>query len=339
MRWNKTLLPVAVIAVSARFYFGPEYVSAQSPVRFAGPTNSQPLALNADDSLLIVANPDNNSVTLFDAKNGYARLAEVAVGKEPNGVAMAPDGLHAYAANTVDGTVSVLTINRTASTIATVTNTITVGTEPYGLALTPTGRKLYVTNSRSNTVSVIDTTASYSVKTIANVGVEPRGIAITNTPSADDTQETVFVTQFLSLPVAGKFDGADDAKAGHVTAISAATDAVIGDIVINPIADTGFKALGDALAKVAPPATPVAADFKFVTGAYPNQLNNIGIRGKFAFVPNTGASPNGPFRFDVNTQSLLSVIDTTTRKDAGKTINMHSAVAAQTGTPKRFITV
>ena len=31
-------------------------------------------------------------------------------------------------------------------------------------------------------------------------------------------------------------------------------------------------------------------------------------------MPNTGASPNGPFRFNVNTQSLLSVIDTTTRR-------------------------
>ena len=55
-------------------------------------------------------------------------------------------------------------------------------------------------------------------------------------------------------------------------------------------------------------------------------------------MPNAGASPNGPTRFDVNTHSLLSVIDTGTKLDAGKTINMHRAVAAQTGTPKRFIT-
>lgn len=166
---------------------------------------------------------------------------------------------------------------------------------------------------------------------------EPCGIAITNGGS-DDARETVFVTQFLALPIAGKLDGADDAKAGHVAVISAATDSLIGGVVINPTADTGFKAAGDALQRIAPPASPVTADFKFVTGAYPNQLNNIAIRGKFAFVPNTGASPNGPFRFNVNTQSLLSVIDTTTRGDAGRTINMHSAVDAQTGTPKRFIT-
>ena len=141
------------------------------------------------------------------------------------------------------------------------------------------------------------------------MGPEPRGIAITNSGAGDDYQETVLVTQFLSLPVEGKVDGADDAKAGHVTAISAATDTVIGDIVVNPLADTGLKAAGDALQRIAPPATPVAADFKFVTGAYPNQLNNIAIRGKFAYIPNTGASPNGPVRFNVNTQSLLSVID------------------------------
>jgi uncharacterized protein (TIGR03437 family) len=170
------------------------------------------------------------------------------------------------------------------------------------------------------------------------VGPEPRGIAITNAGSGDDSVETVLVTQFLSLPVEGKTDGADDAKAGHVTIISAATDTVVGDIVVNPLADTGFKAAGDALQRIAPPATPQTADFKFTTGAYPNQLNNIAIRGKFAFLPNTGASPNGPVRFNVNTQSLLSVVDVTARRDAGKTINIHAAVGAQTNPAKLFLT-
>jgi DNA-binding beta-propeller fold protein YncE len=62
-------------------------------------------------------------------------------------------------ANTVDGTVSVLGIDRSSPYYATALRTIAVGTEPepYGLALTPTGRKLYVANARSNSVSVIDT--------------------------------------------------------------------------------------------------------------------------------------------------------------------------------------
>ena len=305
--------------------------------RFAGPMSSQPLALSADDSLLAVANPDNDSVSLFDLRNNTTvRLAEIGVGDEPNGVALSPDGSRLYVANTVNGTVTVLSVDRAGGSYSTVIATITVGTEPYGLALTPSGRKLYVTNSRSNSVSVIDTTTNQVARTITNVGFEPRGIAITN--SGDDTQETVYVTQFLALPVPGKFDGADDGKVGKVTVISAGTDTITGEITLNPMADTGFKAAGDALARVAPPATPTPEDFRFTTGAYPNQLNSIAIRGRFAFVPNTGASPNGPIRFDVNTQSLLSVIDRTTRTDAGKTINMHLAVARQTNSARRFLT-
>jgi hypothetical protein len=109
--------------------------------------------------------------------------------------------------------------------------------------------------------------------------------------------ETVYVTRFLALPASPtKIDGPDDAKNGRVTVISVASDSVTGEIVLNPVANAGFEAAGDALKRIAPPAAPVAADFKFVTGAYPNQLNNIAIRGKFAFVPNTEASPNGPTR-------------------------------------------
>jgi YVTN family beta-propeller protein len=254
-------------------------------------------------------------------------------------VAVAPDGTRIYVANTVSGSITVLSADRANSTYgSTVTLlTIPVGTEPYGLALTPSGKKLYVANARSNSVSVIDTSTNLVVKTIADAGIEPRGIAITN-GGGDDAQETVFVTQFLSLPAPGKQDGSDDAKTGRVTVISAATDTVTGTITLNPVADTGFKAAGDALARTAPPATPAPEDFKFVTGAYPNQLNSIAIRGRFAFVPNTGASPNGPTRFNVNTQSLLSVIDTASKADAGKTINMHQAVTNQTNATRRFIT-
>ncbi len=119
-----------------------------------------------------------------------------------------------------------------------------------------------------------------------------------------------------------------------MTVIQAATDTVAADVTLNPIADTGFKALGDALQRI-----PPGQAFNFTTGAYANQLNNIGILGNFAFVPNTGASPNGPFRFDVNTQSLLHVINRNTNQDAGQTLNMHLAVAAQTNPAKRFNTL
>src|SRR5262245_10076683 len=69
---------------------------------FSGPTTSQPLALSADGDVLAIANPDNNSVTFFDTSSATPRLIdEVTVGREPNGVALSPDGREAYVANTV----------------------------------------------------------------------------------------------------------------------------------------------------------------------------------------------------------------------------------------------
>jgi YVTN family beta-propeller protein len=318
-------------------------IIAQGATRFSGPTSSQPLALTADGHLLAVVNPDGNSVTIFSVTEASGKpdnnikLAKLGVGKEPNGVAFLPDGKKAFVANTVSGTVSV--IEQQGGLTFKVLGETVVGTEPYGVAVTPNGKKLYVTNARSNSVSVIDTASNRVIKTIQNVGIEPRGIAITNDGDADDNDETVYVTQFLSLPVPGKIDGQDDSKQAFVTVLSTATDSVITTVTLSPLADTGFKALGDAIARKAPPAAPQPADFKFKTGAYPNQLNNIGIKGDFAYVPNTGSSPNGPFRFDVNTHSLLGLINRNTNKEVGPPLNMHLAVAQQTNPDKFFHTI
>ncbi len=329
-----------VLAVIAGLVYEPVAVQGAGPAMFSGPTSSQPLALTADDAFLVVANPDNNSVSFFDVRlDRNRRLAEVPVQTEPNGVAILPDGSKAYAANTVSGTVTVIPLNLKNGVIYKPTKHIVVGTEPYGLALSPNGRKLYVSNSRSDSVSVIDTATDTVTKTIFGVGPEPRGLAITNDGDADDSDETVYVTQFLALPVAGKVDGQDDAKAGHVTVIASSSDTVTGDITINPLADTGFRATGDAIGRVPPGDPGNPANFTFTTGAYPNQLNNIAVKGGFAFVPSVGASPNGPVRFDVNTQSLLSAINRTSGLDAGQTINLHLAVKNQTGSPKLFNTL
>ena len=121
------------------------------------------------------------------------------------------------------------------------------------------------------------------------------------------------MTQFLSPPVPGKVDGADDAKSGRVTVIATATDTVTGTSVAASARRHRLPGGGRrARARSRP-----GADFTFPTGAYPNQLNNVAIKGPFAYVPNTGASPNGPFRFDVNMQSLLQRASTAAGGGAG----------------------
>jgi YVTN family beta-propeller protein len=341
-RWTTKLIATASV-LGAGVYLVNTAKSQQAPppvlTRFAGATNSQPLALDANGTLLVVANPDNNTVTFFDVTaDRNRRLREIQVGREPNGVALNPQGTRAYVANTVSGTVSVLNVGRNTPNIGRLAVDIKVGTEPYGIALTPNGTKLYVANRSSNTLSVIDTRTNRVLKTVEGVGFNPTGIAITNDGDGDDDDETVLVTQFFALPRPGRLDGEDDAKQGVVTVLRTVSDEVETTVNLIPIGDTGFRAAGDAIARVAPPAAPVAADFRFTTSAYPNQLNNIAVKGNFAYIPNTGASPNGPTRFNVNTQSLLCTMDLTRLADANQTINMHTAVRDQASTERLFVT-
>lgn len=327
-----------VLAVALALFVPTPDRAAAAATRFAGPTASQPLALTADDTFLAVTNTDSNTITFFDLRNGRNRkLAEVPVQLEPSSVAFMPDGSKVYVANQLSGTVTVMRTNLANGAIGRPLQ-LAVGKEPAALVLTPNGKKLYVANSRSNSISVIDTATDAVVKTIFGVGPEPRGMAISNNGDASDSDETLYLTQFLSLTQAGKIDGADDAKAGHVTLVATGSDSIVGQVAVKPIADTGFKALGDALARIAPGDPSNPANFSFATGAYPNQLANVAIKGGFAYLPNTGASPNGPVRFDVNTHSLLAVIDRSTNLDAGRTINLHRAVAAQGNPDRLFVT-
>jgi YVTN family beta-propeller protein len=300
--------------------------------RFVDPTASQPLALTARGEFLAVANPDSDSVSFFDVRGGAnVRIAEVPVQDEPNGVAFLPDGSKAYVTNTASGTVSVVPVAPASGAPSAPSAQIPVGVEPYGLAMAPNGTRLYVSNARSSTVSVIDTATDAVIQTIA-VGPEPRGLAVTNDGDPDDLDETVFVTQFLSPLDAAQVPGADDAKSGRIFAIDTGLGFVTATHVLPPLADTGFPAAGDALGRI-----PPGPDLVHPTGAFPNQLNNVAVKGGFLYVPNVGASPNGPLRFDANVQSLVSFISPDTA--AAGSINLQRAVAEQPSPAKRFLAV
>ena len=80
---------------------------------------------------------------------------------------------------------------------------------------------------------------------------KPRGIAIT--PGGK-----VYVTSFLAQlrddgRTVDQKEGRDDGKEGRVTVIIAATDTVLGTVVLNPLADAGFNSNGSVLDRI--PAT------------------------------------------------------------------------------------
>jgi YVTN family beta-propeller protein len=278
----------------------------------------------ASNFFLVNVNPDANSYSLYLVYPAFfdtpIKMLEAPVGRDPSSIALSPNAYKAYVANSLDGTVSVV---ETFS--GTTLNTIPVGAEPSAVALTPNGSRLYVANSSSNSLTVIRTDTDAVVTTIdlSPFGTAPRAIAITNDGDTDDEDETVFVALFFAQLRPGKSsvdEGQDDQRQGRVVAISAVTNMVLGTVNLEPQANTGFNANG----KLAPAVglTPAVAStnpqtFTTPTGAFPNQLAAIALHPSMnlAYVVSTGASPNGPVRFNVNNQGLVSVFNTSTRSE------------------------
>jgi YVTN family beta-propeller protein len=286
-------------------------------------SHSSAIAISDDDSLVVVANPLNGSVSVFNvAGDANAKQAEIQTGSQPRTVAIRPDKLYAYVANQGSRTVSVIDL----ATLTKVAD-IDVGVEPYGLALTPDGRRAYVANSASATVSVIDTASNAVIATIPIPGVQPRGVAITNKDGGAGPQ-FVYVTQFLSQPTAAGKPGQDQGGEGKVYVISTGDDAQIQGVITLSAHDAGF----------AVDRTKFGGTDTDPTAAYPNQLQSVVLKNGRGYLPNIAASPEGPVKFNVDTQAFLSVFDVAAKSELpGGTINLQAAVKAQTFKPKLFL--
>ena len=300
------------------------------PATAVGPTQSSPIALAPNNTTLLNVNPEANSVTVFDVTTDTpAKLAELSVGRDPSSVAILPDGSRAFVTNSFDGTASIINLSG-----PSVTGTFAVGAEPMAAAVSPNGTRLYVANSSSNNLMVFDTApatpALIATVDLSPIGTAPRAIAVTNNGDANDTDETVFVAMFYAQLRPGKTatqEGEDDQREGRVAAISAATNTVLGTAVLAPMSKTfngnlgtGFNSNGQLAP--APGQVPAVAStnpqaFTTPTGAFPNQLAAVAIQpgATRAYVVSTGASPNGPLRFNSMAQGLVSVFDTTTRAE------------------------
>ena len=100
-------------------------------------------------------------------------VATVALENSSYGVAITPDGGHAYFTNPTGNSVSV--IDTSSNTVVAI---VAVGNVPYGIAISPDGSRAYVTNNQDDSVSVIDTSNNTVVATVT-VRSAPYGVAIT----------------------------------------------------------------------------------------------------------------------------------------------------------------
>src|SRR5262245_5380336 len=91
-----------------------------------GPRQSSPIAISADDSLLVNVNPDANSLSVYSVQgDSLTKIQEIPVGRDPSSVALSPAGARAFVANSLDGTVSVVDL----ANVPGVLKTIGVGAE------------------------------------------------------------------------------------------------------------------------------------------------------------------------------------------------------------------
>jgi len=287
------------------------------------PSSSSPIAISEDDSLLLVVNNLDDSVSVINvAGDANIKVAEIEVGDEPRTVAISPDKQWAYVTNQGSGTVSVINLTTNQKE-----KDVPVGIEPYGIALTPDGTRGYVANSASNTVSVMELPGNNVIATISIPGIQPRGVAITNN-NGGQGQQFIYITQFLSQPTASGGPGQDQGSEGKVFVLSTTDDAQIQGAITLSAHETGFAANRAAFG-----GTETDQTF-----AYPNQLQAIVLKNGRGYLPNVAASPEGPVRFNVDTQAFLSVFDVAAKAElSGGTINLHEAVKNQTFTPKLFV--
>ncbi|MEQ9319649.1 MAG: YncE family protein, partial [Polyangiaceae bacterium] len=244
----------------------------------ARPSKSGTVAISDDDAYVVMVNPGDDSVTIFDTTDDFP-VGKVTTGDEPSAVVIHPDGVTAFVANRADATVvKVSDIGGG----ATAGDPVAVGSEPTGLALSPSGARLFVAEWAEGRVSVIDTATMEVVATIDGPN-NPRGLAVTNDGDGEDDDELLIVPVFYGEAQPGG-ETSDTGRLGRVRTY-ALSDLAPGDpIVLSPI-DSGF---GDPSVMTSP-----------------NQLYNVAIAGDRLFIPSVSASPAPPVSFNTNVQPVL----------------------------------
>lgn len=291
----------------------------QGPLTIApGPSRGSPIAISADDAVVVMANRDSRSVSVFRTSfpdDGSApkmdKAAEIEVGEEPWQVAIAPNGDAAFVVLRKEQKLVRLTGLKSTPRLD---GAVAVGSEPTAVALTPGGTRAWVANWVDGTLTGVDT-ASMQVTSTLDLNeplvatgllgdvkarpalAHPRSIAITNDGDQDETDESIYVTEYFAQRIEAEGDNganADVAKTGLLYKVKLA-DKTISTIRLAPIGDIGFKDSNGGTA-----------------GCYPNQLQSITIQDKFAYVSSICASPKGPVGATATTPPNLANIKTTT---------------------------
>jgi hypothetical protein len=302
------------------------------PGAWTARTRGGAVVLSRDERIAVMTTRSAGVVTVFELDPG-APLEELVktrteldlgADSEPWAAVLSADGETAFVISRRDQTVVRIGDLRGRPRVQ---RSVAVGSEPTAIALAPSGNRLFVANWGEGTISVVTTPESefeergridlnqalVDTQVLGEIEsrpglAHPRALAITDDGDEEDGDETLYATEFFSMPLldAGSSNEPgyfDRNRQGYVYPIPLARDGLPdAPIPLAPVADTGIVDANGA-----------------ATGCFPNQLYAAAIDGERLFVTSVCASPVGP----------LGVVAATATEPANpaniKTV-MHSAL-------------
>jgi DNA-binding beta-propeller fold protein YncE len=183
------------------------------------------LAVSRDGSTLLAALNLADHAAIIDTRTKAVRY--VKVGAYPYGAAIAHDGRHGLVSNEVDGTVSVIDLER-----GEVVKTISVGphlSHPHAIAVDPKQHRAYVAINHQDLVAVLDTKEMRVQRTLSvsrpeGIGTSPTALSVTRDGRrllvADSGEDAIAV---FALPN----EGSDFTRRGRASAARRRAEAIL----------------------------------------------------------------------------------------------------------------
>ena len=346
---------IALTSDNTRVVVANRQKSSVSIIRVRGPNGADAKELLAEIKIdkeprFVAISPDDKRAYVTSAVGGTMAVIDltpakpvlvgqpVFVGIEPRGIAITPNGKHAFVALHTMGEVAVVDLEK-----LEVKHFIHTGGNPQAVVITNDGdndeldERVYVTRMFGELIDPARPDGFDDAKW---------GVVDSFTVSSG-LSATAQISNIKLLPLASGFN-ADRRQFCEITrglvegqVLVAGQDPLIlfnsgpnGDLDLNdklanatfcPNVNSADDSAGGEIGRVA-------------QKVYPNMLFSALVRGRKVYVPNEGASPEPPVRFNVNVQALVGVIDRTKGggglEDANLSLNLNTQVAKETQPPE-----
>lgn len=292
------------------------------------PVGNEPryVALHPNDRYAYVTNTVDGTVSVIDLSLEKPAVSgqPVQVGSEPRGIAITPNGKYLYVANHTAGNISVI---RTRN--LQVINTVETGGNPMAIAISNDGddadldEEILVTRFFAETIDPVNRPDGFD---------DSKQGVIDRFNVGDSLDGATTVAQLNIDPLTNAGFPADRRQFCSNTRDVLQTD---GDVVFF---NSGVDGAGDGAAALAndtfcPDVASVDADpdgpiGKNFQGVYPNQLHAALLRNDALYIPNVGAAPEPPVKFNVNVQALVSTLSLVDNSQI--TTNLNNQIKTET---------